>query len=255
MEQAVNAGLLLYTITRNDIYLKMADETLAFFMKYFVDHTYGDVYQNRTKYGAQIWDLNKGNSGKGGYHSIELGYYVYLYGNILLNHRPATLYYKFTPEARDRDITLNPLSFLAWNIWIGSVTRDNLSWTSFDANKRILHIPAGTGGVFAVTFRTIPSEEVQSSSNAIPVSAILLSNYPNPFNGQTNFQFNVPVAGVTSLKIYDLLGREVATLMDEFSSAGAATRRWNSGSIPSGMYFSVLKCGTQSLTTRLVLMR
>jgi cellobiose epimerase len=255
MEQAVTAGLLLYRITGKDMYLEMADETLEFFMKYFVDHTYGDVYQNRTKYGAQIWDLNKGNSGKGGYHSIELGYYVYLYGNLLVNHRPVTLYYRFVPDARDRDILLNPISFLGPQIWIGAVTRNNTLWTDFNLSKRLLHIPAGTGGVFAVTFRTIPSEAVEAGSVAVPRSAILLSNYPNPFNGQTNFQFSVLVDGMMSLKIYDVLGREVSTVVDGFSIAGTFTRRWDSGSLPSGIYFSVLKCGSQSLTTRLVLMR
>ncbi len=82
MEQAVTAGLMMYNITGESQYLQMADETLSFFMTYFVDHEYGEVYSDRTRYGGQIWGLEKGSSSKAGYHSIELGYYTYLYGNL-----------------------------------------------------------------------------------------------------------------------------------------------------------------------------
>jgi len=64
MEQAVTSGLFLYEITGKNMYLQMADETLLFFMKYFVDHTYGEVYENRTKYGLQIWDTDKAAAAK-----------------------------------------------------------------------------------------------------------------------------------------------------------------------------------------------
>jgi len=67
MEQAFTAGMLLYEITGKDQYLQMADETVDFFMKYFVDHTYGEVFSDRTRKGAGIpaWGNDKGNAGRG----------------------------------------------------------------------------------------------------------------------------------------------------------------------------------------------
>ena len=111
MEQAVTAGLMMYNLTGESQYLQMADETLSFFMTYFVDHEYGEVYSDRTRYGGQIWGLEKGGSGKAGYHSIELGYYTYLYGNLFFKVNPVTLYYNIMPLDSDREIKMNPLAF------------------------------------------------------------------------------------------------------------------------------------------------
>jgi mannose/cellobiose epimerase-like protein (N-acyl-D-glucosamine 2-epimerase family) len=78
MEQAIVAGLQMYDITKKSWYLQMADETINFFMNYFVDHENGEIYFDRTRYGGFAWHEEKGNSGKAGYHSIETGYYTYL---------------------------------------------------------------------------------------------------------------------------------------------------------------------------------
>jgi choice-of-anchor B domain-containing protein len=64
----------------------------------------------------------------------------------------------------------------------------------------------------------------------------LARNHPNPFNGVTNFDFPVADAGLVSLRIYDLIGREVATLVDEPLPSGTHTRRWDAAGLPSGVY-------------------
>jgi mannose/cellobiose epimerase-like protein (N-acyl-D-glucosamine 2-epimerase family) len=88
MEQAIVAGLQLYNLTGKPQYLQMADETISFFMNYFVDRVNGEVYADRKRRGGLAWNEAKGNSGKAGYHSIELGYYTYLYGNIFYTYDP-----------------------------------------------------------------------------------------------------------------------------------------------------------------------
>ena len=107
MEQAIVAGLQMYNLTGQDWYLQMADETINFFMQYFVDHQNGEVYADRTRYGGYAWNEAKGNSGKSGYHSIETGYYTYLYGNLLYQFQPAVLNYNFYSLPVDREINLN----------------------------------------------------------------------------------------------------------------------------------------------------
>jgi mannose/cellobiose epimerase-like protein (N-acyl-D-glucosamine 2-epimerase family) len=104
MEQAITAGLQMYDLTKESWYLEMADETMNFYMNYFVDHIYGDVYADRKRRGGLAWNDAKGSSGKAGYHSIETGYYTYLYGNLFFTAQPVVLHYNFEPLQADREL-------------------------------------------------------------------------------------------------------------------------------------------------------
>jgi mannose/cellobiose epimerase-like protein (N-acyl-D-glucosamine 2-epimerase family) len=271
MEQAVNAGLVLYHLTGDSKYLSMADETLKFFMTYFVDHTYGEVYENRTKYGAQIWDTNKGSSGKAAYHSTELGYYVYLYGNLLLKGSRATLHYAFSPVNHVRQIHLAPIEFHhAGVLGINGVTLNDTVYHSYDGYSSVLSIPAGIGGHFAVTFGTSPGPDaVAERADPVPGEMRLEQNYPNPFNPSTSIRYTVGVASlpagqagsqspVTSnvrMVVYDLLGREVAVLVNEPKQPGEYTITWNATGAASGVYFYSLDAGNYREVKRMVLLK
>lgn len=71
----------------------------------------------------------------------------------------------------------------------------------------------------------------------IPETFRLLQNYPNPFNPATSIEFQIPSGGFVSLEVYDVLGREVAGLVDEYLSAGRYKVEWNAGGCASGVYF------------------
>ncbi|MGE5314635.1 MAG: glycosyl hydrolase family 18 protein [Acidobacteriota bacterium] len=88
-----------------------------------------------------------------------------------------------------------------------------------------------------------------------PSSYRLSQNYPNPFNPSTAIMYVAPHAGRVALKIYDMLGRCVATLADEVVSAGAHTVTWHAESHPSGVYVCRLEAGSERRTIRLVLAR
>jgi serine protease AprX len=98
-----------------------------------------------------------------------------------------------------------------------------------------------------------------TQSSGKPLGFRLLQNYPNPFNPTTTIQFSIPVGtyGRTSqLQVYDLLGREVATLVDDVRPAGTYTVSWNPGAtIPSGVYFYRLTAGTYSATRKMILQK
>ena len=83
----------------------------------------------------------------------------------------------------------------------------------------------------------------------------LEQNYPNPFNPSTNFSFDLPSRSFVSLKVFDLLGREIATLLSEQLSAGNHTYQWNPKNIPSGVYLYRLQSGAHSETRKLVLLK
>jgi hypothetical protein len=83
----------------------------------------------------------------------------------------------------------------------------------------------------------------------------LHQNYPNPFNPSTTISFTLPSRTFVSVKIFDLLGREVATVFSGQLSAGTYSRQWDASGMPSGAYFCRLQAGAFSQTKKLVLLR
>ncbi len=257
MEQAITSGLMLYQLTGKEEYLTMADETLDFFMKYFVDHVYGDVFENTNKYGGMIaaWGTTKGGTGKAAYHSIETGYYTYLYGKLLVKKEPATLYYRFNAENRDRTFMLSPISVPHGSLTISGIKKDGLLYSNYSSDQLTLTIPAAVGGVFAVTYQPQATNGIAAVKNALPNKVQLMQNYPNPFNPATTFSFTLPSQSLVSLKVYDALGREVAVVLFEEMPAGTYSRQWNAAGLPSGIYFYRLSAGSFAETRKLVLLK
>jgi len=83
----------------------------------------------------------------------------------------------------------------------------------------------------------------------------LEQNYPNPFNPTTNLRFTIGNAQFVSFKIYDVLGREVSTLIHEKLSPGNHIVSWNASNLSSGVYFYRLQTGNFVETKKMVLMK
>lgn len=98
---------------------------------------------------------------------------------------------------------------------------------------------------------------VASENNNIPEKFSLSQNYPNPFNPSTTIKFSLPKSEKVSLKVYDLLGREVATLVDDLMSAGEHQVVFNSSrpSLPSGIYFYSLISQSFKCTKKMMLLK
>ena len=95
---------------------------------------------------------------------------------------------------------------------------------------------------------------------ALPQSYTLNQNYPNPFNPETEISFQIPSATYTSLKIFNILGQEVKTLVDEHREAGHYTVSWSGRDefgkeVTSGIYFYTLKAGEFTDTKRMLLLK
>ncbi len=103
-----------------------------------------------------------------------------------------------------------------------------------------------------------PPDRVVNSADApsgLPRTYALSQNYPNPFNPSTIFTYQVPARGRVTLRIYNLLGQEIATLVDGFQEAGYKSVAWNSGGIASGVYLYCLTAGNFVQTRKLVLLK
>ncbi|MDZ7341963.1 MAG: DUF4961 domain-containing protein [candidate division KSB1 bacterium] len=97
---------------------------------------------------------------------------------------------------------------------------------------------------------------VKSSSAEVPGNDYQLSqNYPNPFNPLTTIQYDLPKAGLTTLKLYNLLGEEVAVLLNEYKAAGSYQLQFDASKLESGVYYYKIKSGDFEATKKLVLVK
>ena len=109
-----------------------------------------------------------------------------------------------------------------------------------------------TGGT---TSRNPVVTGVEESNSSVPDRFTLNQNYPNPFNPSTAISYQLSAKSFVSLKVFDMLGREVATLVDEVKKAGTYSTTWNASGFGSGIYFSKMQAGSFSETRKLVLMK
>ncbi len=93
------------------------------------------------------------------------------------------------------------------------------------------------------------------SSHGFPTAYVLSQNYPNPFNPETRIHFELSQSGPVRLVVYDLLGREVATLVDEFKGPGRYDAKFNAASLASGVYFYRLQAGGFVSMKKMLLMK
>jgi hypothetical protein len=120
----------------------------------------------------------------------------------------------------------------------------------------IVVTPSGrilVGGSYVYRKREVLSHSEESSTH--PSGFSLEQNYPNPFNPTTNFGFRISDFGFVSIKVYDLLGREVATPVNEVKSPGEYSVSWNADGLSSGVYLYRLQAGTFVQTRKMMLLR
>ena len=127
--------------------------------------------------------------------------------------------------------------------------RSQLLWKNFMANPEIQPMLDAIG---FVSDNTDVSERI---GNKIPGNYALKNNYPNPFNPSTNIEFSISKAGPVSLKVYDILGKEVQTLVDEEINSGNYKVTFDAHGLSSGIYFYVLKAGGKVFTKKMCLLK
>jgi hypothetical protein len=95
----------------------------------------------------------------------------------------------------------------------------------------------------------------QSDIDRIPNSIILYQNYPNPFNPSTKIKYSVLQTSQVQIKIFDVLGNKITSLVNEEKPPGTYELNWNSEELPSGVYFYQLRAGSFVETKKMVLMK
>ena len=82
---------------------------------------------------------------------------------------------------------------------------------------------------------------VEENNSSVPLDYFLFNNYPNPFNPSTKIKYSIPNSSQVVIKVFDILGNEIETLVNEEKSTGTYEVTWYAGQLPSGVYFYQLK--------------
>ena len=148
------------------------------------------------------------------------------------------------------------VNWTVYNYW-NSGLPDYYVWTiaiDGQGNKWI-----GTGGGGLAVYREggviIPPVEVKEKSNEIPTNFALYQNYPNPFNPSTTIEFDIPERTNVKLVIYDILGREVETIVDKEFEPGKYKINFTATNLPSGVYFYTLRTPKFTKTNKMLLIK
>lgn len=132
-----------------------------------------------------------------------------------------------------------------------NVSASNCAWG--DEDRQTLFI---TGGNSVYKVRPLLTATAINEHNSSPPKGFQLSqNYPNPFNPSTIISYQLPVRSSVMLKIYDVLGREVATLVNGEKPAGTYSVNFNASELAGGIYFYRLQTGTLSETKKLTVLK
>jgi len=164
------------------------------------------------------------------------------------------------PDSGTTDITLRRLQ--QFSVPVG----ETVHWGNYKNGVLV------QSGAFAYTGNliTIPEVKVFKDSSYLkvfytPVSVdedkyfpshfALEQNYPNPFNPSTTFRYSIPTHSKVVIKVYDVLGNEIATLMDEEKTVGTYELTWNAKNHSSGIYFYTISAGSFIETKKMILLR
>ncbi len=118
---------------------------------------------------------------------------------------------------------------------------NNLGYALYPAMGTVRNDMGAYGGPNTINWIVTSVENDGKENSQIPNEFELSQNYPNPFNPSTTFRYSIPTQSKVVIKVYDILGSEIVTLMDEEKSVGTYELTWNAASLPSGVYFYQLR--------------
>ena len=219
------------------------------------------------------------NSGLMGNHIPSLTvYYTYLFAGsndgVFLSTNNGTSWI----PAGLQDTLVSALTFYGTNLFAGTSdilgnsggvflsNNNGINWTDVNSglpNTGILALTISGTNLFAGTvnsgvWRRPLSEmitEVENERNEIPTQFSLTQNYPNPFNPSTKIRYSVPQSSNVKIKVFDILGNEIETLVNEEKLVGTYEITWSAQSLPSGVYFYKMQADGFVEAKKIILLR
>ncbi|MXW64400.1 MAG: choice-of-anchor B family protein [Bacteroidetes bacterium SB0662_bin_6] len=157
----------------------------------------------------------------------------------------------------DGELSLDAIREVAYFDVLPQSNRPNFagSWSSYPYfESGIIAVSSMNDGLFILAPPSL-SVGVSAESEELPAEVALLGNYPNPFNPETMIRYALPQSSKVRLAVYDLLGQEVAVLVDGSRPAGHHTVRFDGGDLPSGSYVYRLQVGEEIVARTMALVK
>jgi hypothetical protein len=178
----------------------------------------------------------------------------------------------FTASVIDRDVTLNwstgsEINNLGFEIQRKSATDDFVPVAFIEGHgttqqpQSYSYTDKVEAGKYSYRLKQVDFNGIFSYSDPIEVNARipakfgLSQNYPNPFNPTTKIEYSIPEESFVNLKIYNLIGQEVATLVNQHQKAGTYRADFNAGGLYSGIYIAKLNAGGISKSIKMTLLK
>jgi photosystem II stability/assembly factor-like uncharacterized protein len=137
----------------------------------------------------------------------------------------------------------------SWTVFNNGLPAVQVLTLAYDAVGSRLYAGTNGRGVYRVQVAT----DVRDEEHLLPASMSLAQNFPNPFNPTTAVSFQLSAASNTRIEIYDMLGREIAVLVNARMNPGRYTVSWNASGFPSGVYVCRLKAGEYREARKMIL--
>jgi hypothetical protein len=131
---------------------------------------------------------------------------------------------------------------------------ENMDAWSFNVLGEYVYAGTSTGQVMKRPLSEIITD-TQSQLSSAPTEFLLSNNFPNPFNPSTKIKYSIPQSSNVVIKIFDVLGNEIETLVNEEKPTGTYELMWNAANLPSGVYFYQLKACSFVQTKKMILLK
>lgn len=147
----------------------------------------------------------------------------------------------------------------------GSFIMDGLSSGSYQLNSSVVdytssdvnNVTVETANNYVNVDLVLTADGVTSveTSKNIVTNYSLSQNYPNPFNPSTLISYQIPISGLVTIKVYNVIGKEIATLVNEYQQSGNHSKEFSANGFNSGVYFYTIKAGGFSATKKMILLK
>jgi hypothetical protein len=160
----------------------------------------------------------------------------------------------FMDSIPDIEIKKNATGFFKSTCYLGSINNDLYKDYIIGEEEWYGGVTPGVGKVYLYSFG-LPDDINEDIYSGFPNHFELFQNFPNPFNSSTIIKYSIPKQGQLTLKVYDLLGRLITTLVNELQNAGQHQVEFNSDKLSSGVYFYQLIAGEFIQTKKMVVLK
>lgn len=147
----------------------------------------------------------------------------------------------------------------------GSFVMDGLSSGSYQLSSSVVdytssdvnNVTVETANNYVNVDLVLTADGVTSveTSKNIVTNYALSQNFPNPFNPSTLISYQIPASGLVTIKVYNVIGKEVAALVNEYQQSGNHSKEFSANGLTSGVYFYTIKSGSYSATKKMILMK